>query len=152
MSEPVRTVIGTVVERYGRFELKQWNIFKGDRELPSHQYKIFLKEGDGDEEDIGLLPTQEGTLPGLLTYLHTWVRDRYIDTVIAKRALSQEGKSDEERENIRIHLEGTTDRYTRVVRAIRELEPTYQPDESIPDLPADSEEKETSDPPNNREK
>lgn len=137
MSQHIRIQIGPTVKHYGQFHLKRFGVFRGDQEFPANIYSVTLDNGDGSYESLGTIKKEKSTLPELLSYLHNWQHHQYNQIYRTKQLLDQ-AKDDEARARFEGILNDWEPRYLRVDRAIRELEPDYQPDESIYDVPQDS--------------
>ncbi len=132
----LRSQTGPTVKEYGRFQLKRFEVYSDDRELPTNTYELMLDNGNGSFERLGLIESDKSTLPELLTHLHTEQHGEYLRNYRLRQWYDQ-AEDGEVRERVQHYLDWLEQKYARVERAIRELEPDYQPDESIDDIPQD---------------
>ena len=132
----IRMQTGPTVKQYGRFHLKVFEVYRGERLIPTNEYQIMLDLGDGNFENLGLIKADESTLPELLSYLRDSQHHEYNQIYRTKHYRDQ-AVNDEARGRDQQYLDFLERRYARVDQAIRELEPDYQPDTTIYAVPQD---------------
>lgn len=140
----IRNQIGATVKQFGRFQLKRFEVYRDDRQIQTNLYLVTLDNGDGGDQNLDFIEAEKSTLPELLNYLHTYQHHENIRNYRVKLSSEQEA-DDEVRTRVQQYVAFLEQNYARVDHAIRELEPDYQPDETIPDIPYDpsNENKET---------
>lgn len=132
----IRMQTGPTVKQYGRFHLKGFEVYRGDRQIPTGEYQIVLDNKDGDTVNLGLIKADESTFPELLSYLHDWQHHEYNQAYRTKQFRDQ-AVDDEAKRRYQQVLDFEEGRYALVDQAIRELEPDYQPDTTIYVVPQD---------------
>ena len=135
MSKPnLRIQLGDTVKQFGKFKLKRYDVYRDDHQIPTHHYLVTLDNGDGSDQNLDLIEAEKSTLLELLNYLHTYQHHENIRNYRVKLSSEQEA-DDEVRIRVQQYVAFLEQNYVRVDHAIRELEPDYQPDETIPDIP-----------------
>lgn len=132
----IRMQAGPTVKQYGRFHLKVFEVYRGERLIPTNEYQIMLDLGDGNFESLGLLKADKSTLPELLSHLREWQHQEYNQMYRTKQ-LQDQAVDDQAKERYQHGLDYWEGRYALVDQAIRELEPDYQPDTMIYIVPQD---------------
>lgn len=130
----IQSKTGPTVKQYGRFHLKHFELYRDGRKIPTNRYVVVLDNEDESHEELGLIDSEKSTLSELLDHLHGWLHARYNDIYRIKQ-LQDQAENDEARARYQYGLDFWELQYLRVDRSIRELEPDYQPDESIYDIP-----------------
>jgi hypothetical protein len=126
----IRFETGSIVKQIGRFQFRSYTMYVDDQEIVTNSYVVALENEDGSYEELGLIKSDKSTLSGLLDYLHNWQHARYNDMYVMKRVQAR-AESEEAKAHHKSGLDAWERQYLRVDCAIRELEPDYQPDESI---------------------
>lgn len=129
-AKDVHKLIGPTINQYGQFHLKQYDLYVDGRVIPMISYEVQLSNEDGSYETHGLIKKEVSTLPELLIILHDRQHEIYNLMHQAKQ-LHDRAKDDEAKARFQTGLDAWKPTYTRLVRAIRELEPEFQPDETI---------------------
>ena len=125
----LRIQLGPTIKQYGRFHLKQFEVYRDDQAISTHAFQVVLEHLEGGEDHLDTITTEESDLEGMLKHLHILHRGVYIDITRAKHFLPQTDNDLGRAGYLMVLQEGTL-RYTCLLSAIRELEPDYQPDES----------------------
>lgn len=128
----IRMETGATVKQYGRFHLKENKLYRDEREIPTNRYEVMLDNGDGSYESLGLIESEKSSLLELLDHLHGWLHARY-NVIYQIKQLQKRTKNDEMRAGYQQGMDAWELQYARVDHAIREIEPDYEPDESIYD-------------------
>ena len=136
MRKPFRVQIGSsTVKQYGRFHLKRHDVYRGNQEIPSYRYWITVENGDGSEDDIGLIVIKESTFPRFINHVQVWLREQSLHLSHthqqAEESLQKGEGSEEEIQGQQNHIQEIQERYDRVVQALGEIAPTVRFDEFL---------------------
>ena len=126
----VHKLIGPTVYQYGQFHLKQYDLYVDGRIIPINSYEVQLGNEDGSFETHGSIKKEESTFAKLLDLLCNRQHEIYNLMYQAKQ-LHDRAKDDEAKTRFQTALDAWKPTYTRLVRAIQELEPDFQPNETI---------------------
>ncbi len=138
--ERVRIQIGpTTIKQYGRFHLKNHDVYRGDQAIPSFRYWIKLENGTESEEDVGLILMKDSTFPRFINHVLGWLHQQYLNMYALQQILentlnSGEVEDEAREEDIQIqqyHLKEKQMQYERIVRALYEIAPDAQLDETL---------------------